>query len=55
MTSASGTPIARNFDMVVIMFTTALLMLPVCQSVEMESGMKPFWTAGAAFRNQKLA
>jgi len=29
-------------------------MLPMCKSVEIESGMKPCLTAGAACRNRKL-
>ena len=40
--------------MTVIMSITGPLTLPVCRSVEMESGMKPLRSAGTAVRNQKL-
>ena len=47
-TSSSVIPILRNFDMVVSMVCMAPFMLPMCRSVDIESGRNPCFTAGTA-------
>ena len=54
ITSSSVIPITRNLLITFSMSFIPAFMLPMCRSVEMESGGKPSFMDGTAMRQAKL-
>ena len=54
ITSSRDMPRARNLLITLSMSFMPAFMLPMCRSVEIESGRKPSFMAGTAMRQRKL-
>jgi hypothetical protein len=54
ITSSSDIPSARNLSITFSMSFMPAFMLPMCRSVEIESGQKPLFTRGTAIPQLKL-